>query len=153
MLFVVIGFTPQNCHGAIQLLDEQKSYHLMAERHLTERNFGIGALINRRAESVCPANDECKAAHGGVQPRLQLRGKRHTAVFLAMLIEQYNETLPHCTENEFAFLLLLLILGQVLGVLEIGYNLYLEWHIVFEPLIVRLDQFWQFNTDRFANYK
>lgn len=58
VLFVVVGFATQNCHGAVELLNEQQPDHLMTESHLAEGDLGIRALIHRLTESVRPADDE-----------------------------------------------------------------------------------------------
>lgn len=153
MLFVVIGFTPQNRQSAIELLHKQKTDHLMAEGHLAERDLGIRTVIDSRAETICSSDDERQAARRGVQPRLQLLGKRHAAVFDAMLIEQHNETLPYGTKDKFTFLLILLLPTQVLGVLQVRDNLNIERDIMLEALRVRLNHLRQFAAYCLANYQ
>ena len=57
-LLVVVGFATQNCHGAVELFNEQQPDHLMTESHLAEGDLGIRALIHRLTESVRSADDE-----------------------------------------------------------------------------------------------
>ena len=57
-LLMVVGFTAEDGHGAVELLNEQQPDHLMAERHLTEADLGIRTLINRLAEPVRTADNE-----------------------------------------------------------------------------------------------
>ena len=47
---MVVGFTAEDGHGAVELLDEQQADHLVAESHLAEADLGIGTLINRLAD-------------------------------------------------------------------------------------------------------
>ena len=57
-LLMVVGFTAEDGHGAVELFNEQQPDHLMAESHLAEGDLGIRALIHRLTESVRPADDE-----------------------------------------------------------------------------------------------
>ena len=150
---MMIRLTAQDCHCAVELLDEQQTDHLMAECHLAEGYLRIGALIDCIAESVRAANDECQSACGGVQPLLQLARERQTAVLLAVLIQQHNKTALHGAQDSLALQLLLLRFAQALGVPEVGDNLYVKGDIMLEALHVRLDHLRQFIADSFAHYK
>ena len=65
---MVVGFTAEDGHGAVELLNEQQPDHLVAESHLAEADLGIGTLIDRLAEAVRSADNERQAPCGGVQP-------------------------------------------------------------------------------------
>ena len=67
-LLMVVGFTAEDGHGAVELLNEQQADHLVAESHLAEADLGIGTLIDRLAEPVRSADNERQTAGGGVQP-------------------------------------------------------------------------------------
>ena len=58
VLFVVIRLTFNNSTGAIDLLGEDESDHLVRERHPRERNFLIGTLVQGRGEAIGAADDE-----------------------------------------------------------------------------------------------
>lgn len=54
----MIWLTAHYGEGAIELLSENHSDHLMGKRHLGKRNLGIGTRIHFARESVCPADHE-----------------------------------------------------------------------------------------------
>ena len=58
VLFVVVWFTAEDGHGAVELLNEQQPDHLMTESHLAEADLCIRTLIHCLTESVRPADDE-----------------------------------------------------------------------------------------------
>ena len=55
---MVVGFTAEDGHGAVELLNEQQPDHLVTERHLAEADLGIRTLIDPLAEPVRTADYE-----------------------------------------------------------------------------------------------
>ena len=55
---MVIRLAFQDGEGAIELLDENQAYHLVAEGHGRERYFGVGTVVNLLREAVRSAHDE-----------------------------------------------------------------------------------------------
>ena len=149
---MVVRLAAEDGHGAVELFNKQQTNHLVAEGHLAEADFGICALVNRFAKAVRPAYDERQAACRGIEPGLQLFGKRQAAVLLAMFVQQYNKTAFYSSQDGFAFQLLLLCFAQALGVLEVGNDLNVERNIVLEASDVRLYHLRQFVADRFAHH-
>ena len=54
----MIGFTPDDGAGTIDLLGEEKPYHLVAEGHARERNLLVGTLIDSRRKAIGTTDDE-----------------------------------------------------------------------------------------------
>ena len=65
---MVVGFAAKNGHGAVELLDEQQTDHLVAEGHLAEAYLCVSTLIDRFAEPVRTADNKCQTACGSVEP-------------------------------------------------------------------------------------
>ena len=82
---MVIGFTPKDGHCAVYLLDGHYSYHLVGKRHLGEGYLAVGALINRRTETVRTADDERQITAGVhllLEPIGILNGAELASVFV-----------------------------------------------------------------------
>lgn len=57
-LVMMVGFASEDSHGAVYLLGEEKTYHLVAEGHLGEREFGVGSVVDFLRETVRSADHE-----------------------------------------------------------------------------------------------
>ncbi len=137
---MVIGFTPENGHCAVDLLDGHYSYHLVGESHLGERQFAVGALIDGIAETVGAADDE-RQVFARRHLLLEVIGELNRAELASVFVEQNDihggrESL----QNEVAFGVLDLVFGERFGVLEIRQHDNLKRHIVLEPLLVIVDE-------------
>ena len=116
---MVVGLTFYNSTGAINLLSENESDHLVGEGHWRQANALISTLIDSRGETVRSTYAEDQTTGGGQLFVYQPVGKLHRAEFLAPLIEQ-NEVVRGLEEfeNLFALALLLLLFRERLGILE-----------------------------------
>ena len=65
-LFVMIGFVVKDGEGSVELLDKEKTNHLMIECHGGERQFVMGGGINPGGEAKGSAYNEGEITHGGV---------------------------------------------------------------------------------------
>ncbi len=131
---MVVGFTSEDGHGAVELLSEDQAYHLMGEGHLGEGYFLAGAVVDLGGETVRPTNDEDESALHRRHLLLNVSRKLHGGELLAVLIEQHHiVAFVESCEDVSAFGILLLCLGEILGVLGIGDVLDFERHIMLEP--------------------
>ena len=137
---MVIGFTPENGHCAVDLLDGHYSYHLVGESHLGERQFAVGALIDGVAETVGAADDE-RQVFARRHLLLEVIGELNRAELAAVFVQQNDiHGGREGLQNEVAFGGFYLVLGERFGVLEIGQHDDLKRHIVLEPLLVFIDE-------------
>lgn len=137
---MVIGFTPENGHCAVDLLDGHYSYHLVGESHLGERQFAVGALIDRVAKTVGAADDE-RQVFARRHLLLKVIGEFDRAKLAAVFVQQNDiHGGREGLQNEVAFGGFYLILGERFGVLEIRQHDDLKRHIVLEPLLVFIDE-------------
>ena len=137
---MVIGFTPENGHCAVNLLDGHYSYHLVGESHLGERQFAVGALIDGVAETVGAADDE-RQVFARRHLLLEIVGEFDRAELASVFVEQNNvHGGREGLQNEVAFGGFYLVLGERFGVLEIRQHDDLKRHIVLEPLLVIVDE-------------
>ena len=86
---MVIGLSSKNGHCAVDLLNGHYSYHLVRERHLTQRELAVGAGVHRFAESVRATDDEPQIPTG-CQFLLHPLRQFYRTVFRAMLVQQYH---------------------------------------------------------------
>ena len=137
---MVIGFTPENGHCAVDLLDGHYSYHLVGESHLGERQFAVGALIDGVAETVGAADDE-RQVFARRHLLLEVIGELNRAEFAAVFVQQNDiHGGREGLQDEVSFGGFYLVLGEGFGVLKIGQHDDLKRHIVLEPLLVIVDE-------------
>lgn len=138
-LFVVVALALDDSTGAIQLLGEYQSHHLMRECHSRERNLLVGALVHGVGEAIRSADDENKST-GSLLLFLKPCAHLHACALCSVLVEQ-NNRVGRLYESQylFAFSLLLLILAEVLRVLQGRDGGYAERHVVGDALRVVLD--------------
>ena len=137
---MVIGFTPENGHCAVDLLDGHYSYHLVGEGHLRKRQFAVGALIDRVAKTVGSTNDE-RQVFARRHLLLEVIGELNRAELAAVFVQQNDiHGGREGLQNEVSFGCLDLIFGQGLGVLEIRQHDDLKRHIVPQALLVFIDE-------------
>ena len=137
---MVIGFTPENGHCAVDLLAGHYSYHLVGESHLGERQFAVGALIDGIAEAVGSSDDE-RQVFAGRHLLLKVIGELDRAELASVLIEQDDvHSRRETCQDRFAFGNLDLLFRERLGVLQIRQDNELERQIVLEPLLVVVDK-------------
>lgn len=149
----MVGFSAEDGHGAVDLLDKKETYHLMREGHLREGDLAVGPAVDFGGETVRPTDNE-EHILSGRHAFLQIIGKFDGAVFATVLIEEYNESRrADGLENEVAFLRFLLVLREALGVLEFGYYLKVEGQVVSETLAVVVDEGNYMRISRFADYE
>ena len=55
---MMVGQTPQNRVGPINLFDEKEPHHLMGECHTGKRYFSLRGIIDARRESIRPPDEE-----------------------------------------------------------------------------------------------
>ena len=118
--FVVIGFSLDDGTGAIELLGEDKTHHLVGEGHTGETDALGGTLIDGWGEAVGSADAEDKTADGMLLPGKPV-GKRHGTELHATLVEKDEMVIGVQLPQYLLSLLLLLLLGsERLGVLQLG---------------------------------
>ncbi len=136
--FVVIGFALDYGESPVELLNEDCPHHLVRKGHPRERNHRIAALIDRPAESVCPADDKNDVAAPGNLPLYDSR-PFDRAVFFSVFVEQNHIVIrAYILENQFSFLLLNLIPAQRGNLLEFRNLRQGEVRVVTEPADVNV---------------
>ena len=136
---MVVALAANYSAGAVELLGEYQSYHLVRERHARERNLLVGTAVHVGRESVRSADNEHQSASRLLLAR-QPRGHLHARAFGTVLVEQ-----NHCVrrldeaQNQFALSLLLLVLRQTLGILERRNHGDVERHVVADALLIVAD--------------
>ena len=150
---MVIRFTPKNGHCAVDLLDGHYSYHLVGERHLREGQLAVSTGINGRTETVRTTDDECQV-FAGRHLLLQKISILDRPEFLTVFIQE-NHVHSGCQmcEDGFAFGGLELFLAEGLGILDIRNDDEFKRHIVFEPLLVFIDEGLETRITRRTNHK
>ena len=88
-LFVMVALALDDSAGAIQLLGEYQSHHLMRECHSRERNLLVGALVHGVGETIRSADDENKSA-GSLLLFLKPSSHLHTCALRSVFVEQNN---------------------------------------------------------------
>ena len=83
---MVIRFTFYNSTSSIESLGKDESHHLVGERHLGERDFLVGAVIDCLRETVWTTDDEDESAGGGLLA-FQPLGVFDASKLLSMLVE------------------------------------------------------------------
>ena len=118
---MMIRFAVQDGEGAIELLGEDESRHDMGEGELRKGDLEILTGIDCLGKAVGAADDE----HQRLLPRVgllldELRKLFRSELPASFIEEHYHVAWLYLFENQFAFALLLLVLGKGLGALEIG---------------------------------
>ena len=137
---MVIRLVIQDCHGAIDLLDEDEADHLVGERHPAERNLFLRRAIDRLAETVGATDDEDQALRDTVHFLLDVGGKLGGGELAPALVEQ--DQVVACLErfeDEFALAFFLLHLAEVADVLHVGDDCQLEGEVMREAAFVFID--------------
>jgi len=137
---MMIRFIAQYRECAVQLLNKDKTYQFVRERHLAERNLLIGTVIHFGRKTVRSANDKyqpfASAGHAALQPLAVL----HRSALAAMLVKQHDMvTGVERGKQGTAFGALLLRLAHVAGALNVADVLDVEGHIMLQPLHIFLD--------------
>ena len=129
-LLVVIGFALDDGAGAVELFGEDEAYHLVGEGEARQGYLLVGTLIDGRGEAVGASDDEDEAP-GGLLFLLQPAGQFDAAVLVAVLVEQDDVVGGlQLAQDELTLGGLLLFLGEVLGVAQLGYGDDVEGHVV-----------------------
>ena len=135
-LFVVIWLSLDDGAGTVELFGEDESYHLVGERETRQGYLFVGPLIDGRGEAVGTSDDEYQSAGCGTLV-LQPLGEVGAGALLAPFVQQYDGVLRgELVEDECALSLFLLVGAQRTCVLEFGYDLYLEGHVMADALDV-----------------
>ena len=122
--------------GAVELLDEDQADHLVAEGHEREGDLLVGTAVDGRGEAVGTSDDEYQSAGSGTLV-FQPLGEVGAGALLAPFVKQYDGVLRgELVEDECALSLFLLVGAQRTCVLEFGYDLYLEGHVMADALDV-----------------
>ena len=137
---MVIGFTPENGHCAVELLNGHYSYHLVGEGHEGEGEFAVGALIDRVAETVRSADDEREVASGGHFLLEKIRELDGAELFPVFVKQEHVHGRREGLQDEVAFGGLDLVFGERLGVFEIGQHDEFKRHVVPQALLVFIDE-------------
>ena len=139
--FMVVGFTIEDGIGAIELLNEDETYHLVGEGHGGEGNLLVGSGIDIGGKAVWPSNDEDKSLGNGVLLLLNPVGKVDTAKGLAMLIQQDKVVGGlELAQDKLSFTTLLLVGCEGLGVFQFGNGDDVKSHIVLETSGIVVDE-------------
>lgn len=85
---MVVGFAFQNGEGAVQLLNKDKSYHLVAEGHGRERHFRVGAVVHLLREAVWPADDENESFRARGHLFFKAFGEVYRGELLAVFVQK-----------------------------------------------------------------
>ena len=150
-LFVMIWFTLDDGAGTIELFGEDESYHLVGERETRQGYLFVGTLIDGRGKAVGASDDEHQSA-GTLLLLLKPAGKLHTAVFMAMLIEQhYMVGRLQLLENQFPLGNLLLLLSEVLRVAQLGYGDHVKGHVMANAFGIVIDACREMLVDGFPD--
>lgn len=137
---MVVGLVAQDCERAIELFDKNQAYQLMWEGHLAERNLLIGPLVDVIRETIRSTNDKHKSLAATRQSSLQPLAIFYRGALGAVLIEQDDVvTSVERGEQRSALGNLLLGLAHVTGPLHVADILYVELHIVLQPLDIFVD--------------
>lgn len=139
VLLVMVALAFDDSAGAIQLLGEYQSYHLMRECHSRERNLLVRTFVYGVGESVRASDYEDESA-SCLLLLLKPCAHLHTGALCSVLVEQ-NNRVGRLYESQylFAFSLLLLVLAEVLRILQGRDGGYAERHVMRDALRVVLD--------------
>ena len=128
---MMIGFAPEDGHGAIELLHEEQAHHLMAERHAGKGHFLAGTLVDSGGETVGSTHHKHQPPRPGGATAFHVAGKFYGAKLLAAFIKQHQPiAIRQAAEYLFAFALLLLLKAQRTCIPQIGDDFYAERQIM-----------------------
>ena len=138
-LFVVVGLAFDDGAGAVDLFGEDEADHLVGKSEAGEGELLVGSGIDGRGETLRTSDDDDEST-SGVARVFEPAGQFDAAVFVPMLVEQYDGVRGlQLFEDEFTLSGLLLFFREILGVLEFGDGDELERHIVADALNVVVD--------------
>lgn len=87
-LFIVVLFPPQDSHCPVELFGEEEPDHLVAESHFTEGEFAVGAVVDRRWETVGSAYQENQAPVRHLELAVEPVREVDTTVLFARFVEE-----------------------------------------------------------------
>ena len=135
----MIGLALDDGAGSVELLDEDKSYHLMGESHAREAEHGVGTTVYLLREAIGTADDEHQAACC-LLLALQPVGKLNAPRLLATLVQKHHRVRRlQQAEYSLSLLVFLLLLAEALGIAQLWDNGYGERHVVAYPFEVIVD--------------
>ena len=87
----MIRLAAEYSHGAIKLLDEKQSHHLMGQSHPRKRDFVVGAVIDSLRKTVWSSDDKHKITGKRQCALVDICGKFTRSEFFAALVEQNHK--------------------------------------------------------------
>lgn len=136
---MVIGLTPEDGAGPVELFDKNHAYHLMGESETREGELMLGARVDGIREAVGSANDEHQPARclpNSGQPTGQLSA----AQLASVLVEEHNGVgRLYFVENQRTLSHLLLLLREAFRVFKLGDDGYFKRHVMAEALLIVAD--------------
>ena len=136
---MMILLTFEDGAGSVELFGEDEAHHLVGEGHQGEGHHLLGAVVDGFGEAVGAADDEDEAS-AALLLLTQPCGEVEAPALDAVLVEEDNGVAGlYQGENELALFVLLLVLGEVAGVAELGDDMDVEGHIVVDTVAVVVD--------------
>lgn len=137
LLIVMIGFTPHDSEGTIDLLDQKKAHHLMGKSHLGKRDLALRGIIDPGRKTIGASDEEDQTLGDALHLLLKILTELARGELLAFLVEQHQHVArQHTLEQHVGLPFLLLFLGEVSGILQVGNLLDGERHIMREATLV-----------------
>ena len=137
---MMIGLAGEDGHGTIELLHDEKAYHLVAERHLAEADFLGCQFVDGRRKAIGTAYYEHQPAGRSGHAFLHPSCKIYAATLAPMLVQQ-DHIVARLQQALYLLALALLLhsLGEVARLTQIGHYLYLEGEVVAQTGSVLVD--------------
>ena len=150
-LFVMIWLSLDDGAGTVELFGEDESYHLVGERETRQGYLFVGTLIDGRGETVGASDDEHQSA-GILLLLFKPAGQFHAAVFVAVFIEQHHMVgRLQLLEDELSLGDLLLFLGEVLRVAQLGNGDNVKGHVMTDAFGIVIDACREMLVDGFPD--
>ena len=150
-LFVMIWLTLDDGAGTVELFGEDESYHLVGEREARQGYLFVGPLIDGRGEAVGASDDEHQSA-GILLLLLKPASQFYTTVFVAVFIKQHHMVgRLQLLEDELSFGDLLLFLGEVLRVAQLGNGDDVKGHVMTDAFGIVIDACREMLVDGFPD--
>jgi len=137
----MIGLAAYDGEGAVELLHEEETHHLMRKGHLGERDLLLRSIVDAGREAVRAADEEDEALGHCLQALLHPLAELTAGELAATLVEE-DEVVAglQSVEDLIGLALLLLLFAERLGVAQVGQLLERGGQVVAEPLHVFGDE-------------
>lgn len=137
---MMIRLIVEDCHRPVNLLHENKSYHLVGEGHPAQGYFLGSRFIHSFAEPVRTSDDEDQPPRDTLHFLLHVAGELHRRKLFPFLVQQDQMVaLLQRLQYQFALFLFLLAFRKILDILNVRNDLHFEREVMDQTVFIFID--------------